>query len=121
MRAVICRTWGGPESLVVEDVASPTPGPGQVVVSVKACGVNFPNTLIIRGLYQFKPALPFSPGNEVAGVVKAVGRGVDSVKPGERVIAFGLVGGFAEEMLVEAAAVVPMPPAMDFETAACTR
>jgi NADPH2:quinone reductase len=118
MRAVMCRAYGPPEGLVVEDVQSPTPGPGQVVVSVKACGVNFPNTLIIRGLYQFKPALPFSPGNEVAGVVKAVGAGVDSVKPGDRVIAFGLLGGFAEEMLAEVGAVVAMPAAMDYETAA---
>ena len=118
MRAVMCRAYGPPETLVVEDVESPTPGPGQVVVSVKACGVNFPNTLIIRGLYQFKPALPFSPGNEVAGIVKKVGEGVDTVKPGDRVIAFGLLGGFAEEMLAEVGAVVPMPPAMDFETAA---
>jgi NADPH2:quinone reductase len=118
MRAVVCRAYGPPETLVVEDVESPTPGPGQVVVSVKACGVNFPNTLIIQGLYQFKPALPFSPGNEVAGLVKRVGEGVDTVKPGDRVIAFGLVGGFAEEMLAEAAAVIPMPPAMDYEAAA---
>ena len=118
MRAVICRAYGPPEDLVVEEVASPTPGPGQVVVSVKACGVNFPNTLIIRGLYQFKPALPFSPGNEVAGIVKQVGEGGATVKPGDRVIAFGLVGGFAEEMLAEADAVLRMPPTMNYETAA---
>ena len=118
MRAVMCKAYGPPDALVVADVEGPTPGRGQVVVTVKACGVNFPDTLIIRGLYQFKPALPFSPGNEVAGIVKTVGEGVDTVKPGDRVIAFGAFGGFAEEMLAEVGALIPMPAAMDFETAA---
>jgi NADPH2:quinone reductase len=118
MRAVRCNAYGPPETLVVEDVESPTPGRGQVVVTVKACGVNFPDTLIIRGLYQFKPPLPFSPGSEVAGVVKTVGEGVESVKPGDRVIAFGAFGGFAEEMLAQVGALIPMPAGMDFETAA---
>jgi len=118
MRAVVCKAYGSPEALVVEDVESPTPGRGQVVVTVKACGVNFPDTLIIRGLYQFKPPLPFSPGSEVAGIVKTVGEGVETVKPGDRVIAFGAFGGFVEEMLTDAGAVIPMPAAMDFETAA---
>jgi len=118
MRAVLCKAHGSPEELVLEEVAPPTPGRGQVVVSVRACGVNFPDTLIIRGLYQFKPPLPFSPGSEVAGVVKQVGEGVETVKPGDHVIAFGAFGGFAEEMLVEAGALIPMPAAMDFETAA---
>jgi len=118
MRAVLCKAHGPAEALVVEDVESPTPGRGQVVVTVKACGVNFPDTLIIRGLYQFKPPLPFSPGSEVAGIVRTVGEGVDTVKPGDRVIAFGAFGGFAEELLTDAGAVIPMPAAMDFETAA---
>jgi len=118
MRAVLCKAYGSPETLVVEDVAPPTAGPGQVVVTVKACGVNFPDTLIVRGLYQFKPPPPFSPGSEVAGIVKEVGEGVETLKPGDRVIAFGAFGGFAEEMLVESGAVIPMPAAMDFETAA---
>jgi NADPH2:quinone reductase len=114
----MCKAFGSPETLVVEDVASPTPGRGQVVVAVKACGVNFPDTLIIRGLYQFKPPLPFSPGSEVAGIVTKVGEGVETVKRGDRVIAFGAFGGFAEEMLVEVGAVVPMPAGMDFDVAA---
>jgi NADPH2:quinone reductase len=118
MRAVLCKAHGSPDALVVEDVESPTPGRGQVVVTVKASGVNFPDTLIIRGLYQFKPPMPFSPGSEVAGIVKQVGEGVETVKPGDRVIAFGPFGGFAEEMLAESGAVIPMPAAMDFETAA---
>ena len=118
MRAVLCKAYGPPEGLVVEDVAPPKPGRGQVVVTVKACGVNFPDTLIIRGLYQFKPPPPFSPGSEVAGIVKEVGAGVETVRPGDRVIAFGAFGGFAEEMLADVDALVPMPAAMDFETAA---
>jgi NADPH2:quinone reductase len=118
MRAVMCKAYGSPEALVVEDVESPTPGRGQVVVTVKACGVNFPDNLIIRGLYQFRPPPPFSPGSEVAGIVKTVGEGVEAVKPGDRVIAFGAFGGFAEEMLADAGAVLPMPAAMNFDTAA---
>ncbi len=114
MRAVLCKELGLPEKLVLEDVPSPAAGEGQVVLSVKACGVNFPDTLIIQGKYQFKPELPFSPGGEVAGVVKEVGKGVTAVKPGDRVIAFNTWGGFAEEMVVEADRTIPMPDAMDF-------
>jgi len=114
MRAVLCKELGLPEKLVVEDVPSPKAGKGEVVLSVKACGVNFPDTLIIQGKYQFKPELPFSPGGEVAGVVKEVGEGVGSPKPGDRVIAFNTWGGFAEEMVVEADRTIPMPDRMDF-------
>ena len=114
MRAVLCKELGLPEKLVVEDVPSPKAGKGEVVLSVKACGVNFPDTLIIQGKYQFKPELPFSPGGEVAGVVKEVGEGVASPKPGDRVIAFNTWGGFAEEMVVEADRTIPMPDQMDF-------
>ncbi len=114
MKAVLCKEWGMPAKLVVEDVPSPKPASGQVVVSVKACGVNFPDTLIIQGKYQFKPEMPFSPGGEVAGVVKEVGEGVTRVKPGDRVIAFNTWGGFAEEMLVDADRTTPMPASMDF-------
>jgi NADPH2:quinone reductase len=117
MRAVICKEYGPPESLVIEDLESLTPGPGQVVVAVKACGVNFPDTLIIEGKYQFKPALPFSPGGEVAGIVQALGEGVERVALGDRVIAFTGWGGFAEEVLVEAKALIPIPEPMDFATA----
>src|SRR2546430_11939008 len=85
MKAVLCTAYGPPESLVIKDVEPLKPGKGQVVLSVKACGVNFPDVLIIQGKYQFKPALPFSPGSEVSGVVKAVGEGVERVKVGDRV------------------------------------
>jgi NADPH2:quinone reductase len=114
MRAVLCKELGPPEKLVVENVPSPRPGKGQIVVSVRAAGVNFPDTLIIQGKYQFKPQPPFSPGGEVAGVVKELGEGVTGVKPGDRVIAAATWGGFAEEMLADADRIVPMPDAMDF-------
>jgi NADPH:quinone reductase len=114
MKAVLCKELGPPDKLVVEQVPALTPGKGQVVVSVKAAGVNFPDTLIIQGKYQFKPEPPFSPGGEVAGVIRAVGEGVSGIKAGERVIAAGTFGGFAEEMLAEADKVIPLPDAMDF-------
>jgi NADPH2:quinone reductase len=118
MKAVLCKQFGPPESLVVEDVASPRAGPGEVVVSVKAASVNFPDVLIIQNKYQFKPPLPFSPGSELAGVVKEVGEGVTNLKPGERVIAFTTYGAFAEEVKTEAARLLPLPEGMDFATGA---
>ncbi len=118
MKAVLCKAYGPPESLVVEEVEPLKAGKGQVVVGVKACGVNFPDTLIIQGKYQFKPAMPFSPGGEIAGVVKEVGEGVQQVKVGDRVIAFTGWGGFAEEVVADAARLIPMPDKMDFRTAA---
>lgn len=117
MRAVLCKQYGPPSSLVVEEVASPFAGPDQVVVTVHACGVNFPDTLIIQGTYQFKPALPFSPGGEVAGVIKEVGPGVTDWKVGDRVIAATTWGGYAEEVAAEAKRLVRMPEGMDFATA----
>jgi len=114
MKAVLCKKYGPPDELVVEQVPSLQAGRGQVVVSVKAAGVNFPDTLIIEGKYQFKPEPPFSPGGEVAGVVKEIGEGVSGVKPGDRVIASSTWGGFAEEIAVDADRVVPMPDAMDY-------
>jgi NADPH2:quinone reductase len=106
-----------PDTLVIEEREPLHPGKGQVVVSVKACGVNFPDTLIIQGKYQFKPEAPFSPGSEVAGIVKEVGEGVQSFKQGDRVIAFTGWGGFAEEVAVDAIKLIPMPPGLDFPIA----
>ena len=117
MRAVLCKTYGPPESLVLEDVEPLKPGRGQVVIGVKACGVNFPDTLIIQGKYQFKPPMPFSPGSEVAGVVKEIGAGIEHVKVGDLVIAFTGHGGFAEEVLAETAQLIPIPKGMDFTIA----
>jgi NADPH2:quinone reductase len=118
LKAILCKQFGPPESLVLEDVPSPTPGPGEVVVSMKAASVNFPDVLIIQNKYQFKPPLPFSPGSELAGVVKEVGQGVSNVKPGDRVIAFTTYGAFAEEVKTEATRLLPMPTGMDFPSAA---
>ncbi len=117
MRAVLCKRYGPPESLVVEDVPSPTPGPGEVVVSVKAASVNFPDVLIIQNKYQVKPPLPFSPGSEMAGVVKEIGANVTGFKPGDRVMAITTYGAFAEEVKTEASRLVPLADGMDFSTA----
>lgn len=118
MKAVVCKAWGLPDSLVVEQVAAPVAGAGQVLVEVRAAGVNFPDVLIIQGKYQFKPELPFTPGSELSGVVAALGEGVTNVKVGDRVIAFSAQGAFAQQIVVPAQAVMPMPPGMDFDTAA---
>ena len=118
MKAVLCKEYGPPASLVIEDIASPTPGKGQVVVSVKACGVNYPDILIIQGKYQLKPPLPFSPGSEVSGIVKEVGEEVHIVKAGDRVIAFCGIGGYAEEVVTEATTLIKIPATIDFPTAA---
>lgn len=118
MKAVICKAWGMPDTLVVEQQADLAPGPSQVLVEVKAAGVNFPDVLIIQGKYQYKPELPFTPGSELSGVVAAVGEGVSQCQVGDKVIAFAAQGAFATQALVPAAAVMPMPPGMDFATAA---
>ncbi|PWT72219.1 MAG: NADPH:quinone oxidoreductase [Proteobacteria bacterium] len=117
MKAVVCKELGPPDKLVVEELPSLKAGKGQVVVSVKAAGVNFPDTLIIQGKYQFKPEPPFSPGGEVAGVIKEIGDGVVNVKLGDRVIASSTWGGFAQEMVVDAERLIPMPDAMEFVAA----
>src|SRR5258708_29498124 len=116
MKAVLCKSYGPPESLVFEDVASPQPGAGEAVISVKAASVNFPDVLIIENKYQLKPPLPFSPGSELAGVVKAVGDGATGCKPGERVMAITGYGAFAEEVKVDPRRLLAIPPAMDFAT-----
>jgi NADPH:quinone reductase len=118
MKALLCRGYGPPESLVVEDVDAPQPGPGEAVVDVRAAGVNFPDVLIIENKYQIKPPLPFSPGSEMAGTVRAVGEGVASVKPGDAVMAFTTYGAFAEQVKIDAARLLPLPDGMDYETAA---
>ncbi|EDX81396.1 oxidoreductase, zinc-binding dehydrogenase family [Brevundimonas sp. BAL3] len=109
---------GGPETLVVEDVLDPTPRAGEVVIEVKAVGINYPDTLIIEDKYQFRPERPFSPGAEVAGVVEAVGEGVKGVAKGDRVIAVPGWGGLVERLAVRVETVIPIPEAMSFEEAA---
>lgn len=116
MKAMLCKEYGPPEMLQLTEVSNPVAGRGQVVVAVKACGINFPDMLIIENKYQFKPALPFAPGAEVAGIVKSVGEGVTRVKVGDRVIASVGNGGMAEEVVADANRLIPMPDEMDFET-----
>ena len=118
MKAVVCEEHGLPETLVVRDMPTPEPAKGEVRIKVHAVGVNFPDALIIQGLYQFKPPMPFSPGGEAAGVVDAVGEGVTNVKPGDRVIAMTGHGAMAEYLIAPAMRVIPMADAMPFDVGA---
>ncbi|WP_269715049.1 NADPH:quinone oxidoreductase family protein [Caulobacter sp. NIBR2454] len=118
MKAVLSQSVGGPETLKLEDLPDPTAGAGQVVLDVKACGVNYPDVLIIQDMYQFKPQRPFAPGGEVSGVVSGVGEGVSHLKVGDRVLASTGWGGMAEKLQVDAARVVPIPDTMPFDEAA---
>jgi NADPH2:quinone reductase len=118
MRAALCKQLGKPESLVVEEVAPPPLRAGGVRIEVHACGVNFADTLLLSGRYQERPEPPFSPGLEVAGVVRECDESVTSVEPGARVIAYVPYGGYAEEVVAEEGGVFAIPDRMDFETAA---
>ena len=118
MRAVMCKALGPPEALVVEERDSPVPGAGEVRVAVEAAGVNFPDFLVIQGKYQHKPALPFTPGAEISGIVDAVGEGVTSLKAGDAVLGVIGTGGFAEQAVVRAEHLLRRPATMDPVTAA---
>lgn len=118
MRALLCERYGPPEALQLRDVPIPQPGKGQIQVRVHAAGLNFPDSLIIQNKYQIKPNLPFSPGGELAGVVTAIGGGVDRFKLGDRVAALTNWGAFADYAVADAQRSTLMPPSMDFETAA---
>ena len=118
MRAVLCQQWGGPEKLVVADVPPPPLGEGSVRIRVRAAGVNFADLLLIAGQYQEKPAFPFTPGAEAAGVITEVAAGVSGLKSSERVMALTGLGAFAEEAVVDAARVLPIPDSMSFPIAA---
>ncbi len=120
MRAVRCHELTGPTSLRVDELPEPTAGAGQVVIDVRAAGVNFPDVLITYGNYQFKPATPFIPGGEAAGVVTAIGSGVTAVAVGDRVAATVLYGAYAERIVVPEMAVVKLPDAVSFEVGAAT-
>ncbi len=118
MRAVVCKEFGPPEKLVIEELPDPDPGPGQVVVDVEAAAVTFPDTLMLEDKYQFKAPLPFVPGGEVGGVVSAVGEGVTSLSVGDRVVgSLGVVGGFAEKALLPADGTRGLPEGADFAEA----
>ncbi len=119
MRAVLCKSFGPPENLVLEEISAPPLSGGHVRIAVRACGINFPDTLIIEGKYQAKPEMPFSPGSEVSGVIKEIGEGVTRFKPGDRVLAMtSSAGGLAEEVVVPESAAFAIPDEMDFPTAA---
>ncbi|KAA0909812.1 NADPH:quinone oxidoreductase family protein [Aquicoccus porphyridii] len=119
MKAMLSKTPGGPDTLELTELPDPTPAKGQLRIRVRAAGLNFPDTLIIRDLYQFKPERPFAPGGEVAGEVDAIGEGVSGFSVGDRVLATTGHGGFATHVVIEADRVLPIPDAMPFEEAAC--
>ncbi len=118
MKALLSHTTGGPETLVLEDVPDLVAGPGQVVVAVKACSINYPDTLMIRDMYQFKPARPFAPGGEIAGVISALGEGVTGWRVGDRVIGMIGNGGLATQAVVEQGRLFALPDAVGFDTGA---
>jgi NADPH2:quinone reductase len=118
MKAVLCKAFGPAETLVLEEIASPEAKKNEVLLEVHAAGVNFPDTLIIEGKYQFKPPFPFSPGGEAAGVITAVGEKVSHLQVGDRVMALTGWGSFAEAVAVPGYNVMPIPASMDFASAA---
>jgi NADPH:quinone reductase len=115
MKSLLSKTPGGPETLELTEVEDPQPGPGQLLVRVKACAINYPDVLIIEDKYQFKPPRPFAPGGEVAGLVEAVGEGVEGWKEGDRLIAMIGHGGLSEKVLVGAATALKLPEGRSFE------
>ena len=117
MRAVICRAWGPVDDLKLEDVAPPTPGRGQLLIDVKATGVNYADSIMVAGRYQTQPTFPFSPGLETAGVVARCGDGVTRYKAGDRVMAIVAHGGFAEQVVADEAETFAIPDAMPFDEA----
>ncbi|WP_230530048.1 NADPH:quinone oxidoreductase family protein [Microvirga roseola] len=118
MLALLSKQPGGPGLLELETVPDPRPNPGEILMSVKACGVNYPDALIIEDRYQFKPERPFAPGSEVSGIVEALGEGMTSLKVGDRVIGSCGWGGMAEKLALPAERCIPMPDAMPFDEAA---
>lgn len=118
MKAVVCKSYGPPENLVLEEVEDPVAGENEAVVEVYAASLNFPDGLQIQGKYQFQPPMPFSPGSEAGGIIKSVGPGLKGFKPGDRVMATPGIGGLAEQVLVKEDGLRKIPDSMDFKTAA---
>jgi NADPH:quinone reductase len=118
MRALLSRAPGGPETLEIGELPDPTAGPGEVVVAIKACAINFPDVLVIEDKYQFKPPRPFAPGGEVSGVVESVGEGVTAFTPGDRVMGNTGMGGLSEKVLFKEAALYPISAERSFEEGA---
>lgn len=109
MKAIVCENWGPPSSLHVRDLPSPAPGPAQVLVRTRVAAVNFPDALIVAGKYQVKPEFPFSPGGELSGEIIAVGSEVERLAVGDKVVGITMFGAYAQEVLVDAANIVPLP------------
>jgi len=120
MRAVLCTEYGSHDKLILSDVPDPTPGPGQILIDVHAASLNFPDLLVIRGEYQYKPEPPFVPGAEAAGVITGLGEGVTGFAVGQRVTSFGVDGAFAERRVADVGMVIPIPDEIAFDTAAAT-
>jgi len=120
MKVLLCTQFGLPETLAVQKIPDPTLSPNQVLIAVEACGVNFPDVLIIQNKYQFKPELPFAPGGEVAGKILAIGDQVQGFQVGQDVLALCGWGGFAEKVAVDVDRVFPLPPGLSAEVAATT-
>jgi NADPH:quinone reductase len=120
MRAILCTEYGSHDKLIVSDAPDAIPGPGQVLIDVHAASLNFPDLLVIRGEYQFRPEPPFVPGAEAAGVIAALGDGVTAFSVGQRVTSFGVAGAFAEQRVADVGMVIPIPDEITFETAAAT-
>jgi NADPH:quinone reductase len=118
MKALLSRQPGGPQTLTLEEVPEPAPGPGQVRIAVRACAVNYPDLLVIQDLYQFKPPRPFAPGSEVSGLVDAAGPGVEHVRVGDRVLLSPARGGMAEKTVGDARHCWKIPDSMPFDQAA---
>src|SRR5450631_2436623 len=121
MKALLCTRYGTPDDLEIADIADPSPEPGQAVVAIKAAALNFSDTLIIAGKYQFKPAPPFSPAAEFAGVVANVGTGVTSIKRGDRVVGYMTFGAARDRVAIAADKLIKIPDALDFDRAAGIR
>jgi NADPH2:quinone reductase len=118
MKTLLSRAVGGPQTLELADVEDPSPKKGEVLIKVAACGVNYPDTLIIEDRYQFKPARPFAPGGEISGTIEALGEGVTDLSVGQRVLASSGWGGMAEKIAVEQRRCMPIPDSMPFDEAA---
>jgi NADPH:quinone reductase-like Zn-dependent oxidoreductase len=118
VKALLSAAPGGPETLRLTELPDPVPGPGQLLVRVKACAINYPDVLIIEDKYQFKPPRPFAPGGEIAGIVEAAGEGVEGWRAGDRLISMLGHGGLAEKVLVDARMALPLPPERSFEEGA---
>jgi NADPH2:quinone reductase len=118
VKALVCREYGPPETLKIEDLSVPAPGAGEILIDTRAAGINFPDLLLIAGKYQVNMPPPFVPGIEVSGVVEAVGKGVTRFSPGDRIIATPKAGGFAEKCVASDNLCMPLPTGMGFEEGA---